>query len=106
MEQAIIVFMTSFGVSALAGFAAMLRTGSKLTIYNGLSAFLNSGLLGLSISLLWYLKFQDNLYFLVGVCVIAGLGGMATFDFILKAILERIGINTKDSKFDETVKKG
>jgi len=80
------VFLASFGVSALAGLAALLRSGKPLTILGLLSAILNSGLLGLGICLLWFTKFQDNIYFLVGVCVMAGLGGMTTIDFALTAL--------------------
>lgn len=80
------VFASAFGVAAFAGLASLLRSGSKVTVLSVLSAFLNSGLVGLGISLLWYHKFQDNVYFLIGVCVLAGLGGATTVDAILNAV--------------------
>ena len=80
------VFLSAFVLSALAGLAALLRSAKPLSILLVLSSFLNSGLMGLGISLLWYTKFQDNIYFLIGICVIVGLGGMTTIDFILTAI--------------------
>jgi len=80
------VFLSAFAVSALAGLAALLRSTNKLTVLAVISAILNSGLMGLGISLLWYTKFQDNIYFLIGICVLAGLGGMTTVDFVLTAI--------------------
>lgn len=79
------VFASAFIVSALSGLAALLRSGSELTRKAATSALLNSGLLGLGISLLWYTKFQENVYFLIGVCVLAGLGGMTTIEFVLAA---------------------
>lgn len=79
------VFVSSFGVSAFAGLAALLRSGNKLTRIGVISALLNSGLLGLAIALLWYTKFQGNIYFLIGTCVLSGLGGMASIEFVLKA---------------------
>lgn len=80
------VFISSFGVAAFAGVAALLRGGSKVTTTGLASAVMNSGLVGLGISLLWYHKFQDNVYFLIGVCVLAGLGGSMTVDFIMNAL--------------------
>lgn len=82
----ITVFLSSFGVAATAGLAALLRSNKKLTFVSVFSSLLNSGLLGLGISLLWYTKFRDNIYFLVGVCVLAGLGGMTTVDMVLAQI--------------------
>lgn len=80
------VFVASFAVAAFSGLAALLRSGVKLSLLAVSSAILNSGLLGLGISLLWYVHFRDNLYFLIGVCLISGLGGMTTIDFVLAAI--------------------
>lgn len=85
-SDAIWVFVASFGVAACAGLAALLRTNAEITWKSAVSAVLNSGILGLGISLLWYTKYQDNIYFLVGICVIAGLGGATTIDFILDAV--------------------
>ncbi len=56
------------------------------------SSLLNSGMLGLGIGLLWYTKFSDNLYFLVGICLMAGLGGMTTVEFFL-AFIRKGGFN-------------
>jgi hypothetical protein len=100
------VFISSFGVAAFAGLAALLRTGTKLSVVTVLSQLLNSGLLGLGISLLWYTKFQDNIYFLVGVCLLAGLGGMTTVEFVLQAIRKggfSINLGGKDSQANFTV---
>lgn len=83
----LIIFASSFGIAALSGLAALLRSpANELTALRITSSVLNSGLLGLGISLLWYIQLQENLYFLVGVCAIAGLGGMTTLDFILGLI--------------------
>lgn len=95
------LFFSAFGVSACAGLAALLRSGNRLSKVAILSSLLNSGLLGLGISLLWYVKFADDPYFLVGVCVLAGLGGMTTVDFVLRAIRRglslRMGENEAES---------
>ena len=77
------VFLSSFFLAAFAGLAALLRSGTPLTTYSITSAVANSGLLGLGISLLWYAKYQDNLYFLVGICTLAGLGGMKTVEMVI-----------------------
>lgn len=81
----IYVFLSAFGVSSFAGLAALLRAGKPVNGVTIFSAMLNSGLMGLALGLLWYNKFQDNIYFLIGVCVLAGLGGATMIDFILQA---------------------
>jgi hypothetical protein len=69
------VFASAFLVSAFAGLAALLRSDSKINVKSIFSALLNSGCLGLAISLCWYSKFSDNIFSLVGICLLAGLGG-------------------------------
>jgi CHASE2 domain-containing sensor protein len=78
------VFVSAFGVSAFAGLAALLRAGKSINGIAIFSAIFNSGLLGLALALLWYHKFQDNIYFLIGICVLAGLGGATMVDFVLQ----------------------
>lgn len=79
------VFVFSAVLSGLAGLAALLRSGNKITALSAVSSLLNSSLMGLGISLIWYTRFRENLCFLIGICIICGLGGMTTIDFILKA---------------------
>src|SRR5687768_16849941 len=79
----IYVFLSAFGVSSFAGLAALLRAGKQVDLIATASATLNSGLLGLAIALVWYHKFQDNIYFLIGICVLAGLGGATLVDFVV-----------------------
>jgi uncharacterized membrane-anchored protein len=81
----IYVFVSAFGVSSFAGLAALLRAGKQVNSVAILSAVLNSGMLGLAIALVWYNKFQDNIYFLIGICVLAGLGGATLVDFMVAA---------------------
>lgn len=80
------VFLSAFCVSSFAGLAALLRAGKQVNAVSVISALLNSGFLGLAIALLWYTKFQDNVYFLIGICVLAGLGGATMVDFIIEAV--------------------
>ncbi len=89
------VFVSSFLVSAFAGVAALLRSGVSLTRLRVLSAVLNSGLVGLAISLMWYAHMKDNVYFLVGVSAVAGLGGMTTVDFVAAALRNKFTFGTE-----------
>jgi hypothetical protein len=84
--SAISIFVLAFVVSAAAGIAALLRKSNEVKRISLITAGLNSGLLGLAISLLWYQKFQDNLYSLIGICVLSGLTGAAGLDFVLNMI--------------------
>lgn len=79
-------------VSGLAGLAALLRSGKPLTWLGVLSAFLNSGLLGLGLAMVWATQFQETPHTLVGICVLVGLGGMPTIDFLL-GLLQKGGLS-------------
>lgn len=81
------VFLTAALVSGLAGLAALLRSGALLTVVGTFTALLNSSLLGLGLSLVWFNQFQASPHILVGICILLGLGGMPTLDFILKMFL-------------------
>jgi hypothetical protein len=80
------VFIAAFVIAGLGGLAALLRSARELSWRNALSALLSSGLMGLTIALLWYNYFEgkQNIYFLLGLCGLAGLGGVTVIDFILK----------------------
>ncbi len=41
---------------------------------------------------MWYAKMKDDVFFLVGVAAVAGLGGMTTVDFVVAA-LKKGGLN-------------
>jgi len=102
------VFISAFGVSSFAGLAALLRAGKEVGWVSILSAMLNSGLLGLAITLSWYVKFQDNIYFLIGVCILAGLGGATMVDFVVQALksgglsIGNVNVEFKSLKKQET----
>ena len=81
----LLVFLCSFVLAALAGLAALLRSEAQLTRKALLSASLNSGLLGLAICLIWYTRFTSNLFLLVGLTIMAGMGGTATVEWAVKA---------------------
>jgi hypothetical protein len=78
------IFIAAFGLSACASLAALLRSGKPLHRLSVTISVLNSGFLGLGFSLLWYTSFQENIYALLGVCVLSGLGGMTTVEFAMK----------------------
>jgi CHASE2 domain-containing sensor protein len=85
------VFVSAFGVSALAGLAALLRSDRHVDGQAVAAHTLNSGILGLGICLLWYSQFRENVHFLVGLCVLAGLGGMATVELVTDAVRQLLG---------------
>lgn len=76
------VFLSAFGVSAFAGLATYLRFSRKMSGMSLFSAMLNAGCLGLAISLLWYQHYRnsENVYGLIGICVLAGMGGSTVTD--------------------------
>lgn len=86
--------LSASSVASFAGLAALLRSGRKVTWLSVLSAMLNSALVGLAIATLWFTKFRDadNLYFLIGVCILAGLGGSTLLELGL-AVVRNGGVN-------------
>lgn len=90
------VFFSAFGVSAFAGLATFLRFSRKMSRLSCVSAMLNAGCLGLAIALIWYQHFRksENVYGLIGICVLAGMGGSTVTD-ILWSVLSGAGIKVE-----------
>lgn len=91
--HSLVVFASAFGVAAFAGLATFLRFARKLSKLAVISAMLNAGFLGLAVSLLWYQNYRkaENISGLIGICVLAGMGGSTVTD-ILISILSGAGI--------------
>lgn len=95
------VFAAASLSSGTAGIAAYLRSGKPVSWLAIITAGLNSGLLGLAISLLWYRQFADNIYSLLGICVVTGLTGAAGLDLLLTIIAKgglTVNIGGKENK--------
>lgn len=101
-------FIAAFALSFISGVTAHLREGKPCAPWSAClvlaaTAGFSSGCLGLALAMLWYTKFQDNVYFLIGVCILAGLSGRpmvdaVTIDFIavVKRWLAMLGSRGKD----------
>lgn len=80
------VFAAAFSLSSFAGLVAhlreQLREGKPLQWVAGVVATLASGCMGASITMIWYWKFQDNIFFLVGAVFLASLGGRPVVDAV------------------------
>jgi len=93
-----VIFGATFAISSLAGLAQMLRSGRKITWRAVLSSMLNSGLIGLCIGMFWWDQYGvDNVWFLMGVSLLAGLGGTTALDFILEALKGKIVLKVEKS---------
>lgn len=82
------VFLSAFSISSLGGLAAYLRSERELSTRLLVSAMLNSGLLGLAIAFCWYTYFhgRDNVYLLIGITLLSGLGGLTVVDFAIGVV--------------------
>lgn len=91
------VFLSAFALSSFGGLAALLRGNQPLSVRLVVAAIAYSGLAGLTIALLWYNYFSDqgNIYFLLGVSALAGVGGTTVIDFMVQALLKMMsgGLN-------------
>jgi hypothetical protein len=91
--HALSVFASAFGVSAFAGLATLLRFARKVSKLAIVSAMLNAGFMGLAIALIWYQNYRasENVYGLIGICVLAGMGGSTLTDLAI-SLLSGAGI--------------
>lgn len=91
--NALAVLLSAFGASAFAGAATLLRFAKKISKLAVISAMLNAGFLGLAIALIWYQNYRkaENVYGLIGICVLAGMGGSTLTDLFI-SILSGAGI--------------
>lgn len=92
--QAFLVLLSAFGVSAFSGLSAHLRFAKKLRLVSVLGGALNSGCLGLVISLIWYENYagSGNTFGLIGICAAAGMCGSKITD-VLVSVLSGAGID-------------
>lgn len=106
--DSMLVCTLSAVVSGLAGAAALMRTEATFTSGRLMIVILNSALLGLGLSLVWWGSFSENPNILVGLCVLIGLGGQPTLELVLKLVQQgALSIVFKDNalKIDEGEKK-
>src|SRR5688572_14619003 len=102
-----LVFAFASIASGLAGISAYLKSNPDPKIAPLVTSFMNSGLLGLAMSLIWLRSFSDNVYSLIGLCVLIGLLGASGQEFALSLLTKSgltIDFRPKKDK-DEEVKK-
>jgi hypothetical protein len=82
------VLISAFALAAIGGLASLFRGKAEITYRTSAAAMLYSGLSGLTIALIWYNKYQSegNIYFLLGVSVLVGLGGVSVADLAMQVM--------------------
>jgi len=76
------VLSSAFGVSFVAGLAALLRSKKQLTVRAVIAAGLYNGMVGLIIGLLWsnYGRDEGDPYTVLGIAGVAGLMGLSALE--------------------------
>lgn len=87
-----IIAMVAFFGASFAGLATQLRNGKVLTARSVTAAMLNSGFIGVIIFLMGYKMFTDNIHYLIGLCLFAGIGGATMLDFIITVFKKKAGV--------------
>lgn len=104
------ILAAAFAISSLGGLAALLRSNRTLSWRVVAAALLYSGISGLTIALIWYNNFSENgnIYFLLGVSGLAGIGGTTVIDFAIQYVkhIVQVGGFVRIDKLDELNKKG
>jgi len=80
-------------ISSVGALAAALRSKRQLTPRQIAAAVLTSAVAGTIVFVLLASKLEDDIYTLVGVSALAGIGGANTLDFLLEAMRARAGIS-------------
>jgi hypothetical protein len=94
-----ILFGGIFVVASLGGIAALLRSGQDITGRLVLSAFLNSGLVGLIVGLLMWSSYSGkDPYLIFGVSALAGLGGAATLEVLFQLAKKKLGLGPGETQ--------
>ncbi len=86
-------WVTSFLVfigASFAGLATALRDGRDITLRQFANATLNSGLLGLILFMLGYNRLKDDLPFLIGLSLLAGIGSASLMTFAVQLLKRRL----------------
>ena len=88
------VFCAIFGLSALAGISLVVSDKRKeCSVRALLGSFMVSGIIGLVIGLIWWSKFGNtDLYFLIGVSMLAGMGGNSTLGLLYIIFIRKLGL--------------
>lgn len=98
-QYEVLIFAACFGVAASAGLSQLLRSAAALDLRNILAAFFCSGMAGLIVGLLWFNFFKaDNLYLLIGVAGLAGVGNASVLDFLCQLLAGQVGLSIKIDK--------
>ena len=104
------IFLWTFTLAAVSGFAYCIRQKEELTYRMCLSTALNSGLFGVAASMAWW-EYNDgpaHPWGMMSVSIVCGLGGVRSLDFLLalgqeaaKLVVlqtaEKVGKAAKDS---------
>ena len=87
-----VIGMLAFLGASFAGLSQQLRAGKELTWRAIAAAMLNSGFIGAILALIGYKTFADNLPYLIGISLLAGIGGASMLDFLLLMLKQRLGM--------------
>lgn len=82
----LVTFVAGFGLAAIGGLAALLRSRQSLSCRKAAASMLYTGMLGLVIALLGYGRFADaqDISALLALCGLSGLGGQSAVDLVLQ----------------------
>lgn len=99
----IIVFIFASIFSILGGIAYICRTKEVIKLRDIVSSSLNTGLCGLALSMIWYYKFEGQIYVLMGLCILVSLMGSVGVDWVLAKLKSgsfSINFNKNDGKLE------
>lgn len=90
-----LIGLLAFLGASFAGLAEHLRSGKAVTRRAVAAAMLNSGIIGTIIALIGYKQYVDDLPYLIGMSMLAGIGGATMIDFAIQALRRKLGITIR-----------
>jgi uncharacterized membrane protein len=90
----LVFFALAFGITAMAGLAVLLKSTLVLTCRNIVGCILHTGAMGVGIAMLGYSFWGTWTWYILGLNILVGLGGVSLFKFI-SAVFAQGGVNIR-----------
>ena len=80
------IFLWASIFSMLGGLGYLYRTKEVIKLRDVISAILNNGICGTALAMIWYYRFQEQIYILIGLCGLIGLMGPPAVDWVISKL--------------------
>lgn len=95
-RDTLVLLASCCALSSVAGLAYLLRSGQVISWRTTLAALLWNGLAGLAMSSVgFHFLGEKNMYLLVGMSILAGIGSVSILDFLWQFLTGRVSVSVR-----------